>query len=333
MGSSTIQLQEIVDSVSVMADIAPQANPTGYDATTCLAIGQDVMSALIAKRFNWKWNAQNAAPFLTNTWTQDYPQLGLYDVGWVEDGLWIDINNTQLPQPNGQVQSAKDLAWAPAKGAQYQGQYPARVAWYYNRLLIYGVWPGATVVYTPLLGTTPTAQNPTMNIRDSNGNLMILTQFGTTGATPPTSPANSKPGTVVDDGSCKWTIVDPFGQGWRLDILAPPTGPVYEILVKYQAKAIKFKTLQDLLDPIPDDYAHHFRTGYKAFSYAYSSDAKTRSQFEGPNGMKMAWLESMAEAETQGDREPDAFMMYPATRIVQPTYGVTRNPRDPGQPY
>lgn len=332
MGNSTVQLQDVVDVVSGMGDVAPQAKPTGYDAITQLSIADDVMNALIARRFNWKWNSTNALPFLTNTWTQDYPQIGLYDVGWIEDGLWIDINNTQLPQPNGQVQSAKDLAWARTTYAQYQGQYPSRICWMYNKNLVYGVWPGAGALYTPLLGTTPTAQNPTMNIRDANGNLFVLTGFGTTAANPQQA-AGARPGTVVTDGTCQWTVLDPNGQGFRLDILAPPTGPVYQILVKYQQRAVKFTSLQQTLDPIPDDNAHHFRTGYKAYSYSYAPDARVRAQFEGPGGMLAQWMASMQEAEMQGDREPDAFMMYPATRIVQPTYGVTRNPRDPGQPY
>lgn len=330
MGNSTIQLQDIIDAISVMGDVAPQANPTGYSSNTCLAIANDTLEDLIARRFNWKWNSMNARPFLTNSLQQDYPQLGLSNIGWIEDGLWIDINNTATPRPNGQVQAAKDLAPARTTYSQYQGSYPTQVCWMYNRQLTYGAWPGADKVYTPLLGTTPTAQNPPMAIVDGNGNILTLTQFGTTGATPPAAPAKSAEGKTVADGSCIWTVCDPMGQGFRLDNLPPPTGPVYQINVKAQMKAQPFKDLTQLLDPIPDDNANHFRKGFKAHAYGYSSDAKTRSQFE---GMLAQWLGAMDAAETQGDREPDAFMLYPATRIVQPTYGVTRNPRDPGRPY
>lgn len=328
MGNSTISVQDTVDQISAMADVSPQAQPSGYAQNTILNIAQDTMNKLIARRFNWKWNSGNAPTFLTNSWQQDYPMLGIDYIAWLEDGLWVDINNTALPQPNGQVQSAKDLAPARTTYAGYQGSYPCKCCWMYNRQLLYGNWPGPDSIYTPLITTNVIQNGPTAFI-DVNGNILLLTTFGTTGATPPAAPAKSIEGATVNDGTCVWTVCDPLGQGFRLDNLPGPTGPVYKIYNKFQFKPPKFITIDQMIDPIPDDYAHHFRTGFKAGSYAYASDPKTRSQFP---AMEAEWMASMGDAEQQGDREPDSFMLYPATRIVAPTSGITRNPRDPGRP-
>lgn len=330
-GGSTVCLQDTVDIISSMADVSPQANPSGYAENLTLAIGDDVMNDLIARRFNWKWNSKNAAPFYTNSLQQDYPLLGVYDIGWIEDGLWIDINNTAKPQPNGQCQSAQDLQPARSNYSQYPGAWPRRACWMYNHQFLYGQWPGPNSVYTPPLTTQPVIQNGPTAFIDKNGNILLLTTYGTTGATQPyAASVNATPGTAVTDGTCVWTVCDPLGQGFRIQDFAPPTGPVYQVTLKYQRRAKKFMKLDESLDPIPDDYAHYFRKGYKAYSYGYSSDAKTRSQFD---DMHRDWMSGMGEAMEEGNREPEAFMLLPATRVVEPTIGWTRNPRDPGRPW
>src|SRR5215469_13658736 len=174
MGNSTRTLQDIVDVTAVLGDISPQANPSGYGPKTTLAIGTRTMRAMIARRFNWKWNSEIAPPFLTNSWQQDYPSLGLTDIGWLEDYYFIDINNSHVPPPQWPARVERDL---PAVGqilyAVWQG--PSHVAWRYNRLLKTGVWPGPAVVYYPLLGQTQARQNAPMAILDGNNNILILT--------------------------------------------------------------------------------------------------------------------------------------------------------------
>jgi hypothetical protein len=328
MGSSTVALQDIVDSVAVMADVSPQANPTGYDTASILSAANDTMSELIARNLNWKWNSFNATPFLTNSWQQDYPQLNLANIGWIEEAWWLDVNNSQRPLPNGPMQAAKDLPIAQVNNTGYQASYPNKIAWMYNRQLQYGDWPGAGVLYSPLLSPN-VQQNPPTAIIDANGNLLLLTTFGTTGATAPKAAAGSKEGTTVEDNTCVWTVLDPLGQGFRIDVLAPPTGPVYKIVAKCQAKARIFTGLTNTIDPVPDDAAHHFRRGFKAQCYAYASDAKTRAQYP---QMRAEWIQSMGDAEAAADREPEAAMILPATQIVTPMWGMMRNPRDPGRP-
>jgi hypothetical protein len=310
-----------------MADVAPQANPSGYDATVTLAIANDTKNQLIASRFNWKWNSRNARPFLTNSWQQDYPGIGLSDIGWLEQGWWVDTNSNALPKPSDRIQAARDLSPA---GSGYSGTAPGRVCWMYNRQLQYGTWPGAGVNYYPLIAPM-VQQNPPMAIQDENGVILTLTsKGGTTGADAPKAPAEAKEGDTILDGTCTWTVCSPDSQGFRLDYLPPAAGPVLQVIVKYQMSAALITSLQATLDPIPDDYGHHFRVGFRTNCYAYAKDAKTRAEHPQMLG---EWLNSIGAADKQGDKEPDSFRLLPATPILRPVFGLTRNPRDPGRPY
>lgn len=327
MGNSTTSLQDVIDLLASMADVSPQANPGQYATNVALTIGNDTMSDLIAQRFNWKWNSALAPSFLTNSWQQDYPMTGISNIGWLEAAWWVDINNTQLPLPSDPMEVYKDLAVA---SRRHGSRYPTGVCWMYNGQLNYGNWPGPASVYTPLLGTSPTIQNPPMAFIDAAGNILSLTTFGTTGATAPAAEDGAAEGTTVTDGTCVWTVCSPLTMGFRLDTMPGGTGPVFQIHVKFQMKAVKFTSIGQMIDPIPDDYAQHFRKGAKAYAYAYSSDSKTRSQYP---AMRAEWLQAMEETEMQGDREPDAFMLIPATEVAPHIWSLRRNPRDPGQPY
>lgn len=330
MGNSTITVQDTLDLVATMGDVSPQANPGAYAPNLILTIANDTMSDLVSERFNFKWNSKNAPPFLTNSWQQDYPQIGLRDVAWGENGVWLDINSTSLPLPCDEVIFVKDMLKSNSGyGAIAFGGPPRRACWLYNRQLSYGAWPGASLLYTPLLGTSPQVANPLMCFRDTNRNILTLTGFGTTGTVAPAAPANSIEGVEVADGSCIWTVCDPDGQGWRIFPLPPSAGPVYEVNLVYQQTCIKFTALDQTLDPMPDDFAANFRRGFKCHSVEYSADPRVRATFE---QMRKDWLDAIANAMEQGDREEDSYMMIPATQVVEPTWGILRNPRDPGQP-
>lgn len=328
MGNSTRTLQDIVDVTAVLGDISPQANPSGYGPKTTLAIGTRTMRAMIAKRFNWKWNSEIAAPFYTNSWQQDYPVLGLTNIGWLEDYYFVDINNSQVPPPQWPGRVERDL---PAVGqslyAVWQG--PSHVAWRYNRLLNTGTWPGAGVIYYPLLGQTPARQNAPMAITDVNKNILILTTPGTTGTIAPSAPSLSAESTTVTDGTCVWTVVNPYGQGWRAWPLPPASGPVYQCIVTYQKQAPTFTDLEQTLDPIPDDYSHYFETGFKAYCHEYSQNPDDRAKFP---QLQMQWLGAMQEEMAQGQREAEAYGLVPAANPVADVYGYRRNPNDPSTP-
>src|ERR1700678_3122844 len=99
MGNSTVTLQSVNDFVAAGGVANPLNQPSGYGTQLALTLGSDVMADFIAERFNWKWNSIVAAPFYTNSWQQDYPQIGLVNVDWGEDADRVDINNTSIPKP------------------------------------------------------------------------------------------------------------------------------------------------------------------------------------------------------------------------------------------
>lgn len=323
-GNSTKSVQSLYDTVAGEGIPDPRRIPAGYAKNLSLQLAQEVMNQIISERFNWKWNRRNAAPFLTNSWQQDYPQVGLSDLGWLEDCDVVDINNTALPKPRWQITIRKQLSTT-----SLQPSRPNQICWMPNGLLVYGAWPGAGVVFNTQLAPL-TKPNPVMSMIDSNGNTLVLTQVGTTGASAPAAEEGAVEGTTVDDGSCIWTVVDPNNAGFRLFPLPAATGPVLQVTPIYQKNAPAISDLLQLINPVPDDYSHYFLAGLRAKCLQASPNPGDR-----PRGQQaeQKWLESMAEISKQADREPDAYGLLPARPAVEPTFAYLRNPQDPSQPY
>jgi hypothetical protein len=140
------------------------------------------MSAIVAERFNPKWNRAIATPFLTNSFQQDYPQIGLVDIGWGEDVDKVDINNTSFPKP---TNVPVMMRWVRQLSRTSLALYPVnQICWMYNKDMIYGAWPGNGVTFHPQLTAGPVLQNPLMSMIDANGNRMIVTSVGKTVASP-----------------------------------------------------------------------------------------------------------------------------------------------------
>jgi hypothetical protein len=326
MGNSTISLQAIFDRVKVKGIPTPLDSAAGYNVDAAIAMGNDVIGDIIngERRFNWKWNRKVAPFFLTNSLQQDYPQIGLSDIAWLEDADRIDINNTSLPKPLKGITvrrqlSRNNLAWAPVK----------EICWDYNDQLSYGTWPGAGVTYHPLIATV-VLQNPIASFIDANGNRLILTTFGTTGGTQPQLPAGAAEGTPLTDGSCVWKAVAPKGQGFRVDPLPGAAGPVWQITVYYQVTPPKLIDLASLIDPIPDDSSQYFQKGVEAYCLMGSPNPGDRPR--GDTALKL-WLKGLEDVCKQGDKENNAYALLPATSPVESVYGQRRNPQDPSEPY
>ena len=201
--------------------------------------------------------------------------------------------------------------------------------------------------------------NPINQIQDANGNLLVLTTYGTEGTSAPLLPANSSPGltvsgagpsftftgvTAVDAGvsgtysgtiaggasnawaglkvivtgfdnvvnngtflclaststelilantaaavdihagsatstaSTVWTVVDPYGQGFRVVPVPTQTGLVWQFYLTGQKRPIRFTSLNQTLAPLPDEYEPNFRQMFVAQCYRYSPEAKTRAK-------------------------------------------------------
>ncbi len=327
MGNSTTTLQQVLDYASAKGVPIPTQTAAGYGTELAIKLANDVMGDIIAERFNWKWNRATAAAFYTNSWQQDYPQIGLTNLGWLEDADRVDINNTALPKPMRQLTCRRQLSrvsmsWTPVM----------ELCWMYNFQLTFGVWPGPGVVYAPLVVTPPAIvqQNPLMSMVDANGNLLIVTGFGTTGLAAPVLPGSSTEGATVTDGSVTWTVVSPNSQGFRVHPLPGASGPVWQITPYYQMLLQKLTALSSLINPIPDDYSRIFQTGYEIASKRSSPNPGDRAEGEKEYPL---WMKAMKDAAKQGDREADAYGMLPATSVVENIYGWRRNPQDPSQPY
>lgn len=325
MGSSTTTIQMVSDFVSAMGELAPVLPTGGYSVNTALTMATDVMGELIAQRFNHKWNREKIPPFYTNSWQQDYAQLSSAwkaPIGWLEGAYWVDINNTALPKPTYPIEVVRDLP-----RTSISGNPPAKITWFPNHELEFGVWPGAGKVYTQPLGAVITPTNPPVNILDANGNILVLTTYGTTGTTAPAAVAGSPEGTTVTDGGCVWTVADPESQGFRIMPLPPQQAVVYQINCVAQMKAPPpFTQMSQQINPIPDDYAKWFRDGFAAFCYKMSANGQMRALFP---KMKEDWLAAIGNSMKQGDREQDNSGFIPDRSVVAAQGGIDIGPANP----
>jgi hypothetical protein len=317
MGSSTLTIERILDEQASKGIYDPRNSPSGYNLSLILSLADDTMADLISERFNWKFNRALATPFITNSFQQDYPQLAQPGgpIGWGDDCDKIDINNTQIPKPINVPSTPKWRKQLSRVSAQFGGVVggPSQICWMYNNTMSFGVWPGPGVVFSPLITSGPGPQNPILNFLDSNGNILILTTFGTTGTTAPAAAANSPEGTTVPDNTVVWTVASPTSQGFRVWPLPNAAGPNYQILPSYQLEPPLFTKLQQTIAPIPDSYARHFRRAFEYRSKGCSKDPADRKEFlqEYP-----IWLEGLAKAPKQGDRELNAYGLLPASSPV-----------------
>lgn len=328
MGSSSISVQQIADSVSTLGELTPVLPTGGFSVQSALTIATDVMNDLIAQRFNWKWNRQILPPFYTVSWQQDYAGMNsLYraPIGWLETAWWVDINNTSYPKPSWYIEIKRDLTVS-----MQSGNPPAKIDWDYNRNLVQDVWPGPGKVYTQPLGALLTPTNPKINILDGHGNILVLTTYGTTGATAPLVDANSAEGTTVTDGTCMWTVAAPDSQGFRIFPLPPQQGVVYQVNVVAQMQAPPpFTSMQQQINPVPDDQASYFREGFIAYCYRMSPNPQMRALF--PQNRAM-WLSAMEASMKQGDREQTDAGFYPDRTVVAPGGGWDIGPAWPYAP-
>jgi hypothetical protein len=311
MAGSTRTLLDIIEYAESMADIKAMLPVGGWGTENAIRMANDVATDFINQKFNWKWNRLKLPQFPTISWQQDYAQVGLTDLGWLERCDWVDINNTALPKPIAQVECVQNLPTT-----SYQYGYPIKIAWDYNQNLNQGVWPGANVVYINPIGQTSTPSNPMTNIIDASGNILVLTTYGTTGSTAPDAGADAPSGTTVTDGSVVWTVADPLEQGFRIISLPPLEGVVYLLRPVGQMRPPMFTATGNLLTPIPDDYSKYFEDGFIAYCHRMSANPAVKAQFE---ARKADWMQSMMDAKKTGDKEKQDYSFYPERGILSGT--------------
>jgi len=320
--SSTTSIQSIVDEINTLGELMPVLPSGGYSAVSAVATANRIRKILLGQRFTWKFNRMVCPAFYTNSYQQDYAQIGLTALAWLENANWVDINSTSQPKPQYPIEAVRDLPLT-----SWTGNPPGKMCWYPNSQLSQGQWPGANQTYTTPIGANQTPSNPPTNILDANGNILVLTTYGVTGETAPVLPANSSDGTTVADGSCVWTVAGPNSIGFRLVPMPPQQGVVYQINSYGQMKPpANFTKLGDFINPFPDEYSHHFTDGFIAFAYQLSPNPKMQELFE---RKQQSWLASIAASFTQGDREIDNAGFIPDRSAMAPGGGTDIGPAMP----
>jgi hypothetical protein len=320
MGNSNVKLMDIVDEVAVMGDLTPVLKSTGgYAAQPALSIANTVMGEMLSVRFPWKWNRAKVPAFVLTPLQQDYASLTVNNIGWLENGVRIDINNTQVPPPSWKVTAVRDIEIDNSIGG-----FPGEVCWYSNHQLEYAQWPGPGVVYTNPVGQAAPNNNKPTNIYDAAGNILVLTQYGTTGASAPSGTTGAAAGVVIPDGSCQWTVADPNAQGFRFLPRPPTGGNVWLMRIFAQMKQPpRYINLGQFIDPIPDEYAKWFIDGFIAYTHRYSTNPAVLARYP---LMKREWLESVAAAARQGDKEDEAKGFFPDQAIQSPSFIQDQGP-------
>lgn len=344
MANSTTSVGNVVSYAKTYSEISNilQTSAGGQSLQPALTIASDVMIELLSPAFNWKFNRFLLPLFYTNSFQQDYA-LNVVNLGWLEHGFLLDVNNTAYPQPIWPLEVVKDL-----ERTSMQYGMPGQVAWLPNDQLNYAVWGVANAgtgagltgpnpqplqpIGTPL-GVTASPSNPWLQVKDSFNNLWVVTGYGVTGATNPflsnlnpvfPTPANpNQTATTATDGSVTWTAVNPKGMGVRCSPLPPQTGVVYQFNLVGQYRPFAFSNgpftlFAQTIEPIPDDFAKYFRDGFIAMAYGHSPDPKVRGKFQDMFNM---WKNALMDMKKQGDRERDNNGFYPANPIMQATYG------------
>lgn len=330
MGNSTYTLQNVVDDAISYGEIQPVLNVPGYENAPALAIANTVMTNMLAPSFPQKWNEIIIPPFYSSSFQQDYAIPGLTTLAWLQRGTALDVNNTAIPKPRFLVEVGRSLPQASANqtSVSFLSNPKFIINWFPNDQLYYGTWGGSSsssgndpvalqVITNPLSPGTSQPSNPITQIKDSNGNFLVLTTYGTTGASAPTAAVKAAPGITVNDGTCVWTVVDAKGQGMRLIPVPSQTGIVWQFNLVGQARPVKLTTLGQSLDPIPDDYYEYFRQGFIAHCFMRSPEEKTRKmgqvQFQ-------LWQAALAEARQKSDRERDECGFVPDSPLIS-SYG------------
>jgi hypothetical protein len=330
-------LQTVTDRVRSLGDIEPTFEIGGWTSEPMLSIGTDVMAAICAVSFPHKWNEIKLPQFYTNSWQQDYALVNpdgssVYNVEWLERGTAIGINEN-LPgmKPFARIECGRALSQKTGANSVSNSLLndPAFIICsYQNSDLYYGVWgqpnvasatlgnnPQSGSVYTNPIGNYSQPNNPIAQIIDANGNLLVLTTYGTEGTTAPLAAPAAPAGTTAagSGATTVWTVVDPVGLGIRIVDVPSQTGFQWQMNVTGQMPPVVFTTIGQSLEPLPDKYEPYFRAGVIAQLYRYSSLKATRDKFKDEWQL---WLKSLNELKSLQDRELEEYRFVPDRSIM-----------------
>lgn len=329
MATSTLTPQQLVDYGRAFSWTAPVLSVAGYGDQPALSFCDDIVKKIMAKSNPWKWNMIRAAVFYTNPYQQDYPtSISQNAMGWLANCTMIDINNPTNPPVQPPLTVVQNLLPTSNVG------YPTKICWIPNNLAITGRWQANAVYTNPvapgvtgadgLVGSGGPSNNLPTAIKDPNGNIQLVTTYGTTGATAPTWPAAaSAAGVTTTDGSVVWTVQDSNGIAFRFDQMATFGSTVFEVHPIYQNKPPNMTSLSQTFAPIPDDLDYLIRQGFLAWCYKHTDNAKFQIEYA-------QWLEDIQMAMGGSDRELQEFGIYPSNAVQGAGGGMTGGYGYPG---
>ena len=323
--ASTLTVQAVANSIRAYPDLKPLLPTGGWTQEPALTIANDVMQRFLAQAMDWKFNRAYAPSLLTVALQQDYVS-SVTNMGWLEQGWRIDINNTTVPKPIFTMETVRDLGQT-----SYQAN-PFNISWLPNNLAQMGTWQ-ANTAYGAGYGQATTPVSPIQQFIDANGNILYINAsvlnlslnspgysgtpitglpgwpYGTSGSVEPVLAANSAPGTTVVDGTVIWTVADPNGIALRLAPLPATSGLCWLCIPVYQKKPPIITTLQQTIAPIPDEFGYLFRQGFLAMAYEHAG-----SKLAGESYAK--WEEDLFTALRSADREREDATVYPSESLM-----------------
>lgn len=309
--STTIRVQDTLDYVRSFPSLtAALGNPVaGYGGNaTAIRIANKVIEEVYLEPAPFKWNRVKAKPFFLSQLQQDY-STSITNLAWMEDCIRVETDDPEFPFPSPPnnpirgVEVVRDLLPTSIQGI------PNQIAWLPNFEAICGQWI-ANMLYTDPAPLDELPVQPLTQVRDTNGNIQVLTTFGTTGDTAPTWPASTaSAGTTTQDGTCVWTLQDPNGITFRISPVPPNAGIVYLIQPFYQAKPPLITSITQLWG-MPDEYCSIYEQGFLAYAYEVAENAAAAQK---------AWAlfqQKILKLKASMGREQESYGAYPGRSLT-----------------
>lgn len=328
--SNSTTVQQLINEMRVYPEFTPILSTSGYTQYPMLTICNDLLQRVLAEPMDWTWNRAYVPAILTVALQQDYVTQ-ITDIGWLENGTMIDINNStnngnMAPKPVFLLETVRDLQPTSAQSRPFQ------ISFIPNQLATFGQWY-ANTAYGCGYGVAQIPITPLQQFIDVNGNILFIdssvlglnlnspgfngtpivlpdnSPYGVSGSTQPSAVPNATPGTKVQDGTVVWTVADPAGFAIRVTPLPAFSGLAWLIQPVYQIIPPILTDIKTTISPIPPSMNYLFRQGVRAMLYDHAGSNKATAAYA-------KWEEDLMVAVRSADRQTEAYVMVPSQGVM-----------------